>query len=348
MVRCARVTAWAVLMLLARIGHAAEDPEAGKLTQEVGKKGWLVFSARTEKGDFDLFLARPDGSGLRNITNSPLHDDYGGRFSPDGKRLLFRCLKKGTHVNHVDWGHLGTLVIANADGSNPEEQGAENEYPWASWGPDGSRIACLYRRESKIRVFDLESKRLLRELPNHEIFRQMQWSPNGERFCGTANVAGGQWNIGALVSETGEFAQVSRGLSCTPDWFQDDPMRILYSKGDDQDNDQGWTALMQGRADGSSRSLIYAERQRHIYFGCTSPDDRYVIFSRRPRNEGPIEGPMAIMRLADTPIIAPEPYPLMEAKFPNAKRGPTYFLDKLPDGFEPHWTFADVAGQPTH
>ena len=348
MIRRARETACAALMLLAPVGHAAGDPEVEKLAQEVGKKGWLVFSARTEKDDFDLFISRPDGSGLRNITNNPSFDDYGGRFSPDGKRLLFRCVKKGTNTNHVDWGNLGSLVIANADGSNPEEQGKENEYRWATWSPDGSRIACLYKRESKIRIFELPSKTLVRELPNHEIFRQMQWSPNGERFCGTANLAGAEWNIGAFVIETGVFTHVSRGPSCTPDWFQADPMRIVYSNGSGDENDQGWTMLMQGLADGSSRSLIYAERKQHIYFGCTSPDDRYVIFSRRAQNNGVTDGPMAIVRLADTPIIAPEPYPVAEAKFPNAKRGPIYHLNRLPKGFEPHWTFADVGGQPAH
>jgi WD40 repeat protein len=316
------------------------------LAKEVASRGWLVFSARTERGDFDLFIARPDGSGMRNITNNPSYDDYGGRFSPDGKRLLFRCVKKGTKVNHVDWGHLGSLVVANADGSNPEEQGKDNELPWATWSPDGSRIACLYRQESKIRVFELASKKLLSECPNHDIFRQVQWSADGHRFCGTANIAGGQWNIGALGVETGEFTQVSRGLSCTPDWFQGDPMRIVYSNGSGDNNDQGWTVLMQGRADGSARDLIYAERTKHIYFGCTSPDDQYVIFARRATNEGPIDGPMAIVRVADTPIIAPEPYPLAEAKFPKAKRGPIYFLDKLPNGFEPNWTYADVGASP--
>ncbi|MBM4035853.1 MAG: hypothetical protein FJ291_29290 [Planctomycetes bacterium] len=336
----------AVAVVLATRAVGAEASDAEALAEEVGSRGWLVFSAKTARDDFDLFIARPDGSGLRNITNNPTNDDYGGRFSPDGKQLLFRCVKKGTKVNHVDWGHLGSLVVANADGSNPEEQGKDKEFPWATWSPDGARIVCLHRQESKIRVFELASRKLLSECPSHDIFRQVQWSADGRRFCGTANIAGGQWNIGALGVETGAFTQVSRGLSCTPDWFQADPMRIVYSNGSGDNNDQGWTLLMQGRADGSARSLIYAERKQHIYFGCTSPDDRYVVFARRATNEGAIEGPMAIVRLADTPIIAPEPFPLAEAKFRNAKRGPIYYLEKLPKGFEPHWTYADVWASP--
>ena len=81
---------WTLGMLVCFVafGGAAEDPEVQKLAAEVGKRGWLVFSAKTRRitgrGDFDLLIAHPDGSGLRNITNNPLFDDYGGRFSPDG------------------------------------------------------------------------------------------------------------------------------------------------------------------------------------------------------------------------------------------------------------------------
>jgi hypothetical protein len=46
-----------------------------RLADEVREKGWLVFSARSEKGDWDLFLCRPDGSALRNITRTPAHHE---------------------------------------------------------------------------------------------------------------------------------------------------------------------------------------------------------------------------------------------------------------------------------
>jgi hypothetical protein len=106
--------------------------------------------------------------------------------------------------------------------------------------------------------------------------------------------------------------------------------------------DYGWTMLMEATADGQSRALIYGERGRHIYYGCTSPDDRYAIFSC-PVTDGGADANMAIIRLADAPIIVPDDYKELKALYPNAKGGPVL---RLPyPGFEPHWTYAQIGGQ---
>ena len=49
---------------------------------------------------------------------------------------------------------------------------------------------------------------------------------------------------------------------------------------------------------------------------------------------------MAIVRLADTPIIVPDDYVQLRALYPNAKSGPILRLAVA--GFEPHWTYADI------
>ena len=43
---------------------------SAELAEEVREKGWIVYSARSENGTWDLFLARPDGSQKRNITET--------------------------------------------------------------------------------------------------------------------------------------------------------------------------------------------------------------------------------------------------------------------------------------
>ncbi len=66
------------------------DPGATVLAKEVASRGWILFSAKTAQGDYDLFLSRPDGSARRNLTQTPDANEFGGRFSPDGKRMLYR------------------------------------------------------------------------------------------------------------------------------------------------------------------------------------------------------------------------------------------------------------------
>ncbi len=129
----------AILALLA-LGALAPDPE---LAREVRDKGWIVFGARTPGKDWDLFHMRPDGSDLRNLTNTPAWNEGLPRFSPDGKRLLYRRIAAGDSFDNNRHGMQGELVLAGADASCPEVFGKDGEYPWASWSPDGTRLACL-------------------------------------------------------------------------------------------------------------------------------------------------------------------------------------------------------------
>ena len=338
-----------LLVLLGILGYSVTQAIAGDvdtLRDEVATQGWILYAARTPNGDYDLFQARPDGSQVRNITQTPDWSEFGVRLSPDHKRMLYRRLPKspfirpGEGINHDSWGAMGVLFIANADGSNPQPQGTDGGWPWASWGRENDQIACLYRREGKIRIFDLATKKLVKELPRQGIFQQMYWSPDGQSLCGTANINGQDWNVVSLDMSSGKTTLLSRNLNCTPDWFAGDSQKVIYSNRTPGLGDSyGWTMLMQAMADGKSRSLIYGERGRHIYFGCTSPDNKYALFSR-PETDGGSEANMAIVRLADAPIIVPEDYKELKALYPQAKNGPVLIL-KLA-GFEPFWTFADL------
>jgi hypothetical protein len=90
--------------------------------------------------------------------------------------------------------------------------------------------------------------------------------------------------------------------------------------------------------------LVYGEDGVHIYSGATSPDDTYVIFSKCPADGGGSEkkgAPMFVMRMADTPSIGGKSEEL-RALHPDTKDGPEL---RLPVGWEPHWTYADIGVQ---
>jgi Tol biopolymer transport system component len=334
---------WVLLTSFALAAGAA-DPASEQLGAEIAARGWILYSARTTAGDFDLFLARPDGTQATNLTRTPNFNEFGGRFSPDSRQMLYRRTPKNVEINHDLWGAMGVLVIANADGSSPKEQGPDGELPWASWGKDTNRVACLYKKQGRIRIVDLATKQVVQDLPRQGIFQQLFWSPDGSRLCGTANLNGQDWNVVSLAFDGGAPILVSRALNCTADWFHADPQRIIYSnRTPGVGSDYGWTMLMQATADGQSRTLIYGERGRHVYFGCTSPDDRYAIFST-PESDGGADGQMAVVRLADTPIIVPADYQQLKALYPEAKNGPVFRLPLA--GFEPYWTYAEVKGRP--
>ncbi len=319
--------------------HSAEaDNEPGviALSEEVHGKGWIIYSARTDKGNWDLFLMRPDGSDRRNITNTPGFNEAAARFSPDGQKILYYQMPKDVAVDNNKYG-IYDLVIADADGTNPVVWG--NDYNWASWGPDGRKLACLSIKG--IRLIDLSTKKTIKELNRKGIVQQLVWSPDGKWFIGTANGLGQYWNIGRISEITGEINVVSETdrYNCTPDWLADS-QHVVYSRGIIP-SVGGWAQLWAADDDGREKRLLYAEEGRHIYGGCVSPDGKYVLFTRSQQDLGEVDNSlttMAIIRFQDTPIIAGKNEALRKA-CPDAKNGP---ILQLLMGWEPHWTYAAI------
>jgi len=292
--------------------------ESVQLARELHDRGWLVFSARTDPGDWDLFVARPDGSGRRRITDTREFNEAGARFSPDGTRLLYYRLPKSEAVDNNTYGTFD-LVIANADGSGPQVYG--KEFPWASWGPDGRQIACLGPKN--IRIVDLASRQVVREIPRRGIVQQLVWSPDGKRFVGTANGLGQFWNIGVLEASSGVLRAVGETdrYNCTADWCG--AGWVVYARGIIPETG-GFAQLWEASADGTERWRLYAEAGRHIYGACASPDGQYVLFTRSVEDLGKvISTEMAIIRHS-APAAGTE-----AARPARVDLGP---------GWEPDWT----------
>lgn len=331
---------------------AAQDPRVSRLARDVHNKGWIVYSARTEQGDWDLFLVRPDGSHRHNLTNTPTVHELGGRFSPDGKKILYRRIARDARIRQDGWGSLGELVISNADGSNAVAIGAAGEFAWASWSPDGRQVVCLSK--AGVEFVDLATRKVIRRIDRKGIFQQLTWSPDGRWLSGTANSFGDAWTVVRMNAVTGEVNPVVKFQNCTPDWFPDSK-RLIYSsrpagqpvldggkaaQAVNQKPEYGWTQLWMAEADGSARTLVYGEDSRHIYGGAISPDGKYVLFTRSPTDGGMDTAMLSLMRLSDAPAIGRQSQALRKL-YPNAKNAT--ILD-LGFGWEPHWTAAEAGG----
>src|SRR5690349_13995501 len=91
----------------------SRDPSVARLADEVRTRGWIVFSARSERGDWDLFACRPDGTERRKITSTPEFNEAAAQFSRDGRRLLFRRLPREEPIDGNHYGTQGELIIAS-------------------------------------------------------------------------------------------------------------------------------------------------------------------------------------------------------------------------------------------
>ncbi len=302
---------------------AAETQELEKLKAELHGRGWLFFGTKTEGGDWDLFVMRPDGSERRQITHTPDFNEASPRLSRDGKRLLYYRMPKSIPV---DLGGYGTteLVLAKDDGSEPIIFG--KDFRWASWGPDGSQIACLGQKE--IQIIDVATRAVVRRIPRTGLVSQLLWSPDGKKFIGKANGLGPYWNIGCLDVETGKLVAVSETerYNCTPDYTADSKF-IVYARGI-IGTQPGRAELWVGDVDGKERHRLYALPDYHIYGACASPDGEYLVFTRSAEDLGePKTTIMGIIRWPKTPQPADTSAVLR--------------LD-LGLGFEPFWTAGEV------
>ncbi len=314
---------------------AAEDKTVETLRREVVTKGWVVTSIKQKRGDWDLVLMRPDGSKQRKLTDTPDWSEAAPRWSPDSRRLLYRRIKAGTVISHDRWGFQGELVMADAMARNGRVMG---KHPWGCWSPDGTLISCLSLKG--IEILDVATGKVKRRMKRAGYFQQLFWSPDGKWFCGTANVGGELWTIVRMDVATGKWNVVSRFRNCTPDWFPDS-RQVIFSNRPANQKGYGWTQLWMAPGQGGQRKMLYGEDGRHIYGGGLSPDGRYVLFTRCPKDGGGSErsgAPGGLMRLADAPIIGANS-PALRKLHPGAHDGPVL---ALPDLWEPHWTFTDV------
>jgi TolB protein len=67
----------------------------------------LLFTSDSPLGDADVFVVNADGSGLRNLTNSPGHDTD-PIWSPDGRKIAFVSTRDGDYE----------IYVMDADGSH--------------------------------------------------------------------------------------------------------------------------------------------------------------------------------------------------------------------------------------
>jgi Tol biopolymer transport system component len=101
----------------------------------------IVFdSDRT--GNFEIYVMRADGSGVRQVTSEPAFDSWWARLSPDRRFILFYRTPAGVHDRDPS---KNSLWLTTTDGRSTIELRPRGTDGWriqghAEWSPDGTEL----------------------------------------------------------------------------------------------------------------------------------------------------------------------------------------------------------------
>jgi Tol biopolymer transport system component len=149
---------------------------------------WVTFYSRLVP-EGDVYVARTDGTGLRQIT-SDMALDRVPRWSPDGNWIAFFSNRSGPYQ----------IWKIRPDGSDLQQVTDIGGGAYIAWSPDGSSVATTgvpsgsavapppYIFEAT-RPFKDQKPRILPLFePPKGLFVVNSWSPDGERIAGTAGL----------------------------------------------------------------------------------------------------------------------------------------------------------------
>lgn len=137
----------------ATLSALADDADNAALLGELRSSPHKILFESYADNNWEIFFINADGSGRRNLTNTPdVHELY-PQTSPDGSKLCFLAdVQK-------DGDTIRSIYFMNADGSGRTFVADKVREPW--WSPDGTKIAFCKQECSKFNVSDFVSKGLI-------------------------------------------------------------------------------------------------------------------------------------------------------------------------------------------
>jgi Tol biopolymer transport system component len=130
----------------------------------------VVFMHSDENGYNQLFTAKPDGSGLKQLTDLP-EDYFDPHFSPDGKWIVAtRELGKFEDTQQYE------IILIKSDGSGePKVIYQSTNYLFDSvWSPTGNWIAFT-EGDSRINIIRSDGSGLMRISANNDSIFAPAW-----------------------------------------------------------------------------------------------------------------------------------------------------------------------------
>ena len=215
------------------LGYAAHAPAQASGT-------WIAFHT-VRDGDGEIYVMRPDGTGLRNLTRNP-SDDRMPMWSSARRQLAFR-----SNRNDED-----AIYTMNADGSGVRKLLASPPTSRLAWSPDGERFAFASKRDGNERIYVMDANGgRQRRITNgvDTLAYGVAWSPDSRRVAFTSSRNGPRMIFsaeadGQIVDPTPLV--VPAGVEEDPAWSPDGRRVAFLSRRRDWFHKDVWVADIGG------------------------------------------------------------------------------------------------------
>jgi Tol biopolymer transport system component len=260
-----------------RVAHGARlegltGPER-EAAADLGRRlDGLVLWSSNRSGNHELYLLDLRARKIRQLTHHP-NVDFFGRFSPDGRRIVFlRSQREWVSAREpTAW----DVFLMDSDGSNERRVAQGGFHP--TWTADGR--AVIFHREARVFRYDVASGRETQifdgraAIPRLTEIGDFELSPDGQRLSFGLR---GPFD-GAAVFElaTGRLTPLTTEQACEPTWAPDGHRLVWVETGG-----KGGTRIMTGAPNGSGRQLFMdlPGAYSHEYFPKFSSDGRWLVW----------------------------------------------------------------------
>ena len=163
--------------------------------------GQIVFDGFINADSAEIFLMKPDGSDLRQLTEDNFIN-FGPKIAPNGQKIAFNSIQDGMvqiYLMDIDGSNISRLTMGEGNARDP------------NWSPDGSKIAFSSDRDGDPEIFIINSDGSgERQLTNNDTSDVTPiWSPNGEWIAFSSAFEAEDPNIFLMRPDGSELTRIT-------------------------------------------------------------------------------------------------------------------------------------------